>query len=83
MATPVKMYTLSTCSHCKAAKQFLRDLNVHYEYTDVDLLDTLEKAAAMHEVRKINPSCSFPTIVIDKKVIVGFREREIREALSQ
>lgn len=82
MAT-VKMYTLSTCSHCKAAKQFLKNLNINYEYTDVDLLDTIEKAAAMQEVRKINPSCSFPTIVIGEKVIVGFREREIREALDQ
>ena len=83
MATPVKLYTLSTCSHCKAAKQFLRDLNVHYECTDVDLLDTLEKAAAMQEVRKFNPQCSFPTIIIGEKIIVGFREREIKEALGQ
>jgi glutaredoxin-like protein NrdH len=35
-------------------------------------------------VRKWNPACSFPTIVIDdKKCIVGFKEDEIREAVQQ
>ena len=34
----VKMYTLSTCGHCKAAKQFMGDHAVAHEFTDVDLL---------------------------------------------
>jgi len=79
---PVKMYTLSTCSHCKAAKRLLNDLGVKYEFTDVDLLEGREKLDAVNEIRKINPRCSFPTIMIGNKVIVGNQEDEIKEALG-
>ena len=82
MRQPVKMYTLSTCSHCKATKKFLDDCKVKYEATDVDLLDGEERAAILEDVRKWNPRCSFPTIIIGDKVIVGYREDEIKEALS-
>jgi glutaredoxin-like protein NrdH len=78
----VKMYTLSTCSHCKATKKLLNDCAVKYEFTDVDLLSGEEKAAVMADVRKFNPRCSFPTIIIGDKVIVGFDETAIKEALG-
>jgi glutaredoxin len=76
------MFTLSTCSHCKATKKFFDDCEVRYEFTDVDLLDTEERTAILEDVRKWNPRCSFPTIIIGDKVIVGFREDEIKEALG-
>jgi glutaredoxin len=79
---PVMIYTLSTCSHCRAAKRFLDDCQVNYEFEDVDLLQGEKRKAAIEEVRKLNPACSFPTIIIDGKVIVGFKENEIREALG-
>lgn len=82
MQQPVKMYSLSTCSHCKATKKFLNDCKVKYEATDVDLLDGEERAAILEDVRKWNPRCSFPTIIIGDKVIVGYREDEIKEALG-
>ncbi|MBW1720492.1 MAG: glutaredoxin family protein [Deltaproteobacteria bacterium] len=78
----VKMYTLSTCSHCKATKKFMDDCRVEYEFTEVDFLEGKEREAILEEVRKLNPNCSFPTIIIGDKVIVGFRENEIREALG-
>ena len=78
----VKMYTLSTCSHCRATKKFLDDCNVEYQFTDVDLLVGEERKAILDDVRKINPACSFPTIIIGDKVIVGFKEDEIKEALG-
>jgi glutaredoxin len=78
----VKMYTLSTCGYCKATKKFLDSLNVKYDFTDVDLLEGEERANAMDEVRKVNPRCSFPTILIEDRVVVGFREEELREALA-
>jgi glutaredoxin len=55
---------------------------VKYEFTDVDLLDPEERTAIMEDVRKLNPRCSFPTIIIGDKVIVGYRENEIKEALG-
>jgi glutaredoxin-like protein NrdH len=81
MAMPVKIYTLSTCSHCNAVKKFLSDCSVKYEFTDVDLLSAEERTAVLEDIKKINPICTFPTIIIGDKVIVGFRENEIREAL--
>lgn len=82
MDKTIKIYTLSTCSHCKAAKKFLNDLNVRYEFIDVDLLDAEEKAAVLNEVRKYNPRLTFPTILCGDKVIIGFQDREIKEALG-
>ena len=78
----VKMYTLSTCSHCKATKQFLKDCDVHYDATDVDLLEGDQKQLVLNEVASYNPSRSFPTIIIGDKIIVGFNEKAIREALG-
>jgi hypothetical protein len=49
---------------------------------DVDLLSWSERAAALEEVRKLNPLCSFPTILIGDTVVVGNREDKIREALG-
>jgi len=82
MEEPVKVYTLSTCSHCKATKKLLDDCRVKYEFTDVDLLEGEERTAILEDVRTLNPRCSFPTIIIGDKVIVGYKEDEIKEALG-
>jgi glutaredoxin-like protein NrdH len=82
MSEPVKIYTLSTCGHCKAAKKFLTDHGVAYTCKDVDLLSSDERKETIEEVKKYNPACSFPTIIIGEKVIVGFNEPAISEALE-
>lgn len=82
MTTSVKLYTLSTCAHCKAAKKFLEACGVEYEFQDVDMVSGEEQAALIDEVKKFNPKCTFPTIIIGNKIIVGFRERTVREALG-
>ncbi|HVP58825.1 MAG TPA: glutaredoxin family protein [bacterium] len=79
---PVKMFTLSTCSHCKATKKFMKDNNIDFDYTDVDLLSGAEQGTVLDEVKKYNPRFSFPTILIGRDVIVGFQETEIRKALG-
>ncbi len=78
----VKMYTLSTCSHCKAAKKFMADNGIPFEFRDVDLLQGSDKENILNEVILYNPQRSFPTIVIGNNIIVGFREYDIREALG-
>jgi glutaredoxin-like protein NrdH len=78
----IKLYSLSTCSHCKSTKKLLNDCTVVYEFVDVDLLEGEERQAILEDVRKFNPKCSFPTIIIGNKVIVGFKEKEIKEALG-
>ena len=83
MAKPqVKMYTLSTCHHCKAAKKFIANCGVEFDYTDVDLLTGAEREAVLAEVRRYNPECSFPTIIIGNQIIVGNDEAKIRKALG-
>ena len=79
---PIKVYSLSTCSHCKSTKKLLNDCTVMYEFIDVDLLEGEERRAILEDVKKFNPKCSFPTIIIGDKVIVGFKEKEIKEALG-
>ena len=81
MNEPVTIYSLSTCSHCKATKKLLNDCHVSYDFTDVDLLSGDERKVILEDVKKLNPQCSFPTIKIGDKVIVGYREKEIKEAL--
>jgi glutaredoxin-like protein NrdH len=78
----IKMFTLSTCSHCKAAKKFMTDNKIDHEFTDVDLLSGSARQAALEEVRKLNPGCSFPTIIIGSDVIIGFQPDEIKKALG-
>ncbi len=78
----VKIFSLSTCSHCKATKKYLSDCTIKYEFIDVDLLKGDERKAIIEDVKKFNPRCSFPTIIIGEKVIVGFKEKEIKEALG-
>jgi glutaredoxin len=79
---PVKLYALSTCDHCKCTKKLLSDCEIEFECTDLDKVSKEEVAAVLAEVKQLNARCSFPTVVIGDKVIVGFREQEIREALG-
>ncbi|MBM4329008.1 MAG: glutaredoxin family protein [Deltaproteobacteria bacterium] len=78
----VKLYALSVCEHCKCAKKLLSDCEIEFECADLDKVSKEEVAAILEEVKKLNARCSFPTLVIGDKVIVGFREQEIREALG-
>lgn len=78
----VKVFSLSTCSHCKSTKKLLSDCTVKYDFVDVDLLEGEERRAILEDVKKFNPKCSFPTIIIGDTVVIGFKEKEIREALG-
>jgi len=82
MAPPVRLYSLSTCSHCKCTKQLLDDCGIKYDCTDVDKVPKEEVAQILQEIKKINERCSFPTIIIGGKVIIGYKEQDIREALG-
>ena len=77
-----KLYTLSTCVHCKATKRFMKEHGIEFDYVDVDKLDGREKDEVCDEIIKLSGSLRFPTIVIGKKVIVGFYEDKLREALG-
>jgi glutaredoxin-like protein NrdH len=76
------LYTLSTCVHCSAAKRFLKENDIEYDYIDVDKLDGSEKDDVLSEMMEVSGDMRFPTIVIGKKVIVGFYEDKLKEALG-
>ncbi|NLV72181.1 MAG: glutaredoxin family protein [Actinobacteria bacterium] len=78
----VFVYALSTCGHCRNTKKLLDAHNVEYDSVDVDLLPRDEMKKTLEEVRKVNPQAAFPTTLIGDKVIVGYREVEILEALG-
>jgi len=82
MPEKVKMFTLSTCSHCKATKKFMTDHHIDFDFIDVDLLTGKEREEIIAEVMKYNPNRTFPTILIGNQVIVGFQEKLIKEALG-
>ena len=79
----IRLYTLSTCSHCIRTKKFFKEAGIEVEFTDVDLLTGEQREKVMEEVRKVNPECTFPTICIDDKVVVGINEERIRKALGE
>lgn len=79
---PVKLYALSTCGHCRNTKRFLDENGIEYSSVEVDLTTGEERQTLLDEVRKLNPNCSFPTIVIGETIIVGFKEAQIKEALG-
>jgi glutaredoxin len=79
----ILLYALSTCGWCNKTKEFLKSLGVEYSYIFVDYLEGQEKEDTIEEVKKWNPRCSFPTVVInDEKCVVGYKEDEIKEALG-
>lgn len=78
----VMLYALTTCSHCKSTKKLLEENHIQYDCMEVDLTQGDEREAAVEQVKKYNPSCTFPTLIVGEKVIVGFRENEIKEALG-
>jgi len=78
----VTIYSLSTCSHCRATKKFLGECTIKYEFIDVDKLEGDERKAIIEDVKKFNPRCSFPTIINGETVIVGYKEKDIKEALG-
>jgi glutaredoxin len=79
----IVLYALSTCGWCEKTKKFLDELGVEYSYVYVDLLEGKERESAINEVRRWNPPCSFPSIVVNEQTcIVGYDEAKIRKAVG-
>ncbi|MFW6173645.1 MAG: glutaredoxin family protein [Elusimicrobiota bacterium] len=79
----IMLYALSTCVWCRKTKKLLDKLGLEYSYIYLDLLEGKEKENTREELKKWNPKCSFPTLVINnRECIVGFKEDEIKEAIG-
>lgn len=79
----IMLFALSTCVWCKKAKKLLEELNATYSYIDMDLIDDDVKEKFLNQLKQWNPTCSYPTLIVnDKECIVGFDEEKIRKALK-
>lgn len=58
------------------------DLEIPYQCIQADELDAEEKKKAITELRKVNPKCSFPTVVVGDETVVGYKVQEIKEKIG-
>ena len=77
----IKLYALPHASTVKI-KAFLDKCGVDYDCVEVDKLDGDQRRLILEEIKKTNPACAFPMILIGAKVIIGFKREEIKEALN-
>jgi glutaredoxin-like protein NrdH len=83
MECKVLVYALSTCGWCHKTLKWFEDNKIVCDTIYVDELTGKEKERVMEEVKKYNPSRSFPTVVIDggRVVVVGFKPEELKKEL--
>lgn len=79
---PIVLYALQTCSHCKDLKKWLSEKGVTFGTIHVDMLVGAERNDTMRHLRRINPTISFPTLVVGDTTIVGFKKERIKAALA-
>ena len=78
----VKVFALSTCPYCRMARAYLDENGVAYDVVEVDLLEGEEKESAVAEVKEISGGTSFPVVIVDEEIIVGFNKKRMKELLG-
>lgn len=78
----VKVFALSTCPYCRMTRQYLDENGVAYDVLEVDKLEGDERQTAISEVKELSGGTSFPVVVVDDEVIVGFNKVRIKELLQ-
>ena len=76
-------YTLSYCPWCKKTKNFFHEHGIQFEYIDYDLQDEGEQRRIEEEMTKHSRGgISFPYVVIDGTVVVGYNLERYKELLG-
>ena len=78
----VKVYALSTCPYCRMSRAYLDENGVQYDVVEVDLLEGAEREEAIAEVKRLSGGSSFPVILVDDQMIVGFNKARMKELLE-
>ncbi|MBD3164635.1 NrdH-redoxin [Candidatus Woesearchaeota archaeon] len=73
----VKIYSTPTCPWCRKAKSYLEDKGVEFE--DVDVSRDHE---AQHEMVEKSGQMGVPVLDIKGRIIVGFDQNAIEQALA-
>ncbi len=75
------LYGLLTCPHCRRVKEYLEQQAVPFKLCLVDLLTGEERSRVLAEIKSRNPAVTFPTLVVENRVLVGGRLEEIEQVL--
>jgi len=78
----IHLYALSTCPYCRMTKRYLDDHGITYALTEVDLLEGDDKQAAIDKVKELSGGTSFPVLVADDDVVVGFNKSKIAKVIG-
>ena len=73
----VTIYSTPTCTYCNAAKSYMKDHGV--TYTEFNVATDTDKRKEMVDK---SGQLGVPVIDVDGKVLVGFEESELAEALG-
>lgn len=71
------MYTTPVCKYCKVAKEFFNKKSLSFEEIDVT-----KDQSAMQEMLEKAGQMSVPVFDINGKILVGFNQAKIEEALK-
>ena len=79
----VLMYAISTCGWCKRAKKMLKDMDVEYEYIDINLSNKKDRQKIRQDILGRGGKLVYPTIIIDNKILlVNPSKDKLKEVLE-
>ena len=74
----VIVYMTPTCIWCKKLEEFLKKKKIKFDRRDVT-----EESVYRDELLEKSAQLAVPVIDIDGKIIIGFEEKQIEEALAK
>jgi glutaredoxin-like YruB-family protein len=77
MIRKVEIYSGPNCGPCQSAKKYFKEHNI--EFIEYNVAQEPERAV---ELLELSGTQSIPVIVIDGKVIKGFKKDEIAQELG-
>lgn len=78
----VFMYTLSTCPWCRKTKKYFTDHKIAFQYVDYDLASQAEQEKIEQEMKIRSGPLSFPWVLIDDELVVGWNPAKYDELLA-
>ena len=76
MLQKIKLYGTNRCHKSTYYKNFLKDLNLKYEFLDVEECDeNAEALRNLHDTKKLN----FPTITIGEKKLRNPSDKDLKK----
>ena len=73
----VKVYSTSTCPHCKGVKNFLNEKGLIFEEFNV-----LEDQNARKEMIDKSGQMGVPVIIVDDEIVIGFNRESLENKLG-